>query len=384
MPRKAGKKSTGLGVADDPKKNEKIKRASAYTPNFAQKLADRGFSMVKRSHRPANHREWNQALMQPRPSLSPSRMSEGHYNRFVEAIEEAENEDEVMTHVLPEIVGRRKHPSRQNVQLGNLDPLMEGIVIPQPDYYQGHTPGPGNRQLRQRLERSIVPSSHAHYPFLPNFFAEAKGPDGSPAVAQRQACHDGALGARAMHRLENLERRGEVFDNKARTASIAYHGPGDLHMYTHHISQPGGPRTLPQTHMTPLRSFSLADSPDTFRRGIGAVRNAADYACQLRKDSIADAHRRSRIITPEPLSTGSRPRRTPLSCQTREAESSDSDSGSSSEEEESDDGSYGGSSRARPRGRLLQPNIVTATPKRLAGRDPSPPRRELRSRRTRR
>ena len=384
MPRKAGKKSSGRGVPDDPKKTEKVKRASAYTPNFAQELADNGFDMVKRNHRPANHREWNEAVLQPRPSLSPSRMSDGHYHRFAEAVDEAENEDEVMSHVFPEIVGRHRHPARQNVQLGNLEPLIEGIVIPQPDYYEGHLPGPGNRQLRRRLEKSIVPSSHKHYPFLPNFFAEAKGPDGSPAVAQRQACHDGALGARAMHRLENFERRGEVFDNKARTASVVYHGQGDLHMYTHHVSQPGGPGTLMQTHMTPLRSFSLADSPDSFRQGVGAVRNATDYACQLRKDSIADAHRRSRIITPQPPSITSRPTRTPLSCQEPVAESSDSDSGSSSEEEESDDGSYRGSSRARPRGRVLAPNIVTATPKRLASRDLSPPRRELRSGRTRR
>ena len=314
-----------------------------------------------------------------KPSLSPSRMSHGHYDRFVEAIDEAEVEDEVMTHVLPEIVGRRRHPSRQNVQLRNLEPLMKGIVIPQPDYYQGHLPGPGNRQLRKLLDKDIVPSSQKYYPFLPNFFAEAKGPEGSLAVAQRQACHDGALGARAMHRVENLERRGEVFDNKARTVSAVYHGAGNVNLYTHHVSQPGGPGTLPQTHMTPLRSFCLADTPDSFRQGVGAVRNATDYACQLRKDSIADAHRRSRIITPQPPSISSRPKRTPLSCQEPVTESSDSDSGSSSEEEESDDGTYGRSSRARPRGRVLKPNIVTATPKRLASRDLSPPRRERRS-----
>ena len=187
-----------------------------------------------------------------------------------------------------------------------------------------------------------------------------------------------------MHRLDNLERPQEVFDNKARTASVIYHGAGNLDIFNHHLSQPRGPGTPPQIIMTPLRSFNLADSPVTFRQGVGAFRNASDYASQHRTDSIEAAHRRNRIITPQPRTIAARPTRTPLSCQAPVAESSDSDSGSSSEEEESDDGSYRGSSRAGPRGRALAPNIVTATPKRLASRDLSPPRRELRSRRTRR
>lgn len=205
---------------------ERTRRASAYTPNFAQKLVDNHVSLVKRDHRAANHQEWNEVLVRPRPSLSPSRMSDGHFDRFAKAIDEAHNEDEVMSHVIPKIVGHPRYPSRQNVPLGNLDPLAKNIVVPQPDYYEGSLPGPGNRQLRQRLDKSIVPSSQRDYPFLPNFFVEAKGPRGSFTVAQLQACHDGALGALATHRVENLGRREEAFDNKARTASVVYHGGG--------------------------------------------------------------------------------------------------------------------------------------------------------------
>lgn len=389
MPRKAGKKSAGKKSSgqrgpDDPEITEGPKRASAYTPNFAQRLADAGIPSVSRDYRAANHREWNEALTQRRPSLSPSRMSDGHYYRFVRDADRAETEGEVMSHVFPKLVGEPRQLSRQNVKLTNLYPLTKDIVVPQPDYYEGHLPGLGNRQLRERLEKDIVPSSHKHYPFLPNFFAEAKSREGSLAVAQRQALHDGAVGARAMHRLENLERPQEVFDNKARTASVIYHGAGNLDIFNHHLSQPRGSGTPSQINMTPLRSFNLADSPATFRQGVGAFRNASDYASQHRRDSIEAAHRRSRIITPQPPTIGARPTRTPLSCQQPVAESSDSDSGSSSEEEESDDGTYKGSSRARPRGRVLAPNIVTATPKRLASRDLSPPRRELRSGRTRR
>ncbi|EGE08380.1 hypothetical protein TEQG_07490 [Trichophyton equinum CBS 127.97] len=38
-------------------------------------------------------------------------------------------------------------------------------------------------------------------PITPNFFLEAKGPNGSPAVATRQAYYNGALGARGIRRL---------------------------------------------------------------------------------------------------------------------------------------------------------------------------------------
>lgn len=368
MASRAGRRSSGPKSSDDP---EKTRRSSAYTPNFAQKLVDNGVSLANRSHRAANHQEWNEVLIQPRPSLSPSRMSDGHYDRFVKAIDEARNEDEVMSHVLPKIVGDSRYPSRQNVQFGNLDPLVDHMVVPQPDYYEGDLPGPGNRQIRKRLETSIVPSSRKHYPFLPNFFAEAKGPGGTFEVAQLQACQDGALGALAMHRVQNLGRRGEVFDNKARTASVVYHGGGNIDLFNHHLSQPRGPATPSQTHMTQLRSFSLADTPSSFRQGVGAFRNASDYAHQHRKDSIEDAHRRNGIVTPEPPSIAPRPTRRPLSCQAPIFESSDSNSNSSSAED-SDDGKYKTSSRSLPKDKLLKPKIVSVAPKRLARRSPSP------------
>ncbi|KAI0187943.1 hypothetical protein F4808DRAFT_466292 [Astrocystis sublimbata] len=42
--------------------------------------------------------------------------------------------------------------------------------------------------------RRIVPSTQPDLPVAPNFFLAAKGPDGSLAVVERQACYDGALG----------------------------------------------------------------------------------------------------------------------------------------------------------------------------------------------
>lgn len=39
-------------------------------------------------------------------------MSDGHYDRFVKAIDEADNEAEVMSHVFPKIVDNPRYPSR--------------------------------------------------------------------------------------------------------------------------------------------------------------------------------------------------------------------------------------------------------------------------------
>lgn len=390
MPSRAGKKNSGEGRSGDV---EKPRRSSAYTPNFEQILADKGIYLAKDSPEPANFREWHDIVKQPRPSLSPSRMSDGDWRRFRKAARGAENEDEVMSHVFPKIVGDSPYSSRQNAKFGNLDPLVPNIVTPQPDYYQGHPPGVGNRQLRRQLDTSIVPSSKNHYPFLPNFFAEAKSPEGTFKLGQLQVCHDGAVGALATHRVHNLGRTEEVFDNRARTASALYHGEGNIALYTHHLSKPRGRGTPSQTHMTYLRSYDIADNPENFRQGVGAFRNASDYAHRHRVEAIEDAHRRNRIVTPEPATAVRRSARRPLSCQSARStrrplscqsststrrplscqasvvKSSDSDPSSSSEED-SEDEIYRESSGARSKGRVLNPEIAIATPKRPATRSP--------------
>ena len=374
MPAKSGRSSNSLGT-------RLTRRSSAYHSEFAHYLIDGGIALPSRGHPAANHQEWNEVLIQPRRSLSPSHMSDGHYHRFVDAVDEARNETEVMSDVLPTIIGQRRYPSGKNMRFGNLDPVADGLVVPQPDYYEGERIGPGSRQLRDQLNKSIVPSKHEDYAFLPNFFTEAKGHDGTVGVAQRQAAHDGAVGARGMHRTENHGRRREKFDNKARTVSSILDGAGHLRIFSHHLSKPTGRGALPQTHMTPLQSYSLINNPETFRQGLGAFRNASDYAHHHRTETIKNAHRRSGIITPRPLSVPPRPALTPLSCQTPVAESSDSDTDSSSEAEDSDESDHRASSRARAKGKILKPKVVFASPQRPAKRDSSPPRRELRPRR---
>lgn len=49
-------------------------------------------------------------------------------------------------------------------------------------------------------------------PLAPSFFMEVKGPDGSAAVATRQARYDGALGSRAIHSLQNYNEEEPLYD----------------------------------------------------------------------------------------------------------------------------------------------------------------------------
>jgi hypothetical protein len=82
----------------------------------------------------------------------------------------------------------------------------------------------------------------------PNFFLAAKGPDGSAAVANRQACYDGALGARGMQSLQSYRQDEPVYDNNAFTLTSIYHN-GSLEMYTTHITPPAAPGQPPEYHI---------------------------------------------------------------------------------------------------------------------------------------
>ena len=51
-------------------------------------------------------------------------------------------------------------------------------------------------QICQNIGSFIIPTGHATAPLVPNLLIEAKPPKGGVDVAKRQACYNGALGAR--------------------------------------------------------------------------------------------------------------------------------------------------------------------------------------------
>ncbi len=116
-----------------------------------------------------------------------------------------------------------KYPNGQ-VLFTNLEDLTDGSLVPgNPDRYHSARPEQLDQQVRTQLDGHIVP----------NFFLTAKGPDGSLAVAKRQACYDGALGARGMNSLQTYGDPELDSDNKAYTLTSIYHG-GTLTIYANY------------------------------------------------------------------------------------------------------------------------------------------------------
>jgi len=154
-----------------------------------------------RAQTPENWEEINERLANPRPSLSPSKFSEGAFKAFQTSDFRAKDEDDVMINVVPVIssMDQDNHFSARNTQFGNLKPLTDGTIAPaQPDLYYGARPEQLDRRIRKELSGYIIPSTMEDKPMTPNFYLEAKGPDGSLAVARRQACYVGASGERAI------------------------------------------------------------------------------------------------------------------------------------------------------------------------------------------
>jgi hypothetical protein len=118
-----------------------------------------------------------------------------------------------------------------------------------------------------------------------------KGTDGSASVAKRQACYDGALGARGLHSLQEYGKDEPEFDNNASTLTSIYHN-GQLQMFTSHPSKSAtSDRT--EYYMTQLRSFSMTDNPDTFREGATWYRNGRDWAKEQRDEAIRRANEKA-------------------------------------------------------------------------------------------
>ncbi|KAK5015217.1 hypothetical protein LTR60_002980, partial [Cryomyces antarcticus] len=166
------------------------------------------------------------------------------------------------------------------------------ITAPMPDFYDGALPQQLDRRVRNELSQYIVPSKNFSTPALPNFFAEAKGPDGSAAVAKRQACYDGAIGARGMLHARSYASGDDMeYDGNAYTITSTYHNStGTLMMYTTHPTQPVESDGKPGYHMTQLNTWGMTGNLETFRQGASAFRNARDWAKEQRDDAITRAN----------------------------------------------------------------------------------------------
>ncbi|KAI9776051.1 MAG: hypothetical protein M1839_000654 [Geoglossum umbratile] len=274
--------------------------------NFEQKLIDGGiypygyeFRGGRQLPLPPEWEEINRRLAQRRPSFSPSGFSEGGYREFTRADARATSEDEVKYHVLPAMLKAMGVPDggEQNIWFTNIDPIVAGVSRPRPDFYYGAQPDQIHPDVRndEQLSRHITPSSRTTLPVVPNFSLEVKGPDGSAAGVLRQACNNGAVGARAVHSLEAYGQDQPIYNNNVCAISSTYHS-GVLKMYGHSVAQPDGPGTRPEYYMHQLNCWGMTGDKDTFLKGATAFKNAIDLAEEYRDAAIARANGVRRTI----------------------------------------------------------------------------------------
>ncbi len=274
------------------------KSTGPYDRAFQQHLIDFGVYPDRYEYpdgrcpsRPENIDEIRQVLAQRRESLSPSRFQEKEFEKFQRADAHATKERQVTTSVIPLVqgdVGDSKCVSGE-IPFTNLDHLTDGSLVPgNPDLYYGARPAQLDPQVRAELGGHIIPSTQPDLPLAPNFFLAVKGPDGSLAVASRQACYDGALGTRGVHSLRSYVAGASALDNKAYVITSLYHG-GTLRMYTCHPTQPS-PGARLEYVMTQINSWSLTGNAEAFRQGVGAYRNGMDWTKAQRDDAIRQAN----------------------------------------------------------------------------------------------
>ncbi|OJD28049.1 hypothetical protein ACJ73_00555 [Blastomyces percursus] len=297
-------------------KTTKTTSTTAYNRNFEQKLIDHGvypkgyeYPDGRVPGKPNNWEEINERLAQPRASLSPSKFSEREFQKFERADTNVSKEKPVATAVVPTIDGDIGDPKcvGGDYPFGNLAPLTDGTLAnAKPDHFFGARPEQLKPEIRNELNNFIVPSTQDSLPITPNFFLEAKGPDGSPAVATRQACYDGALGARGIHRLRSYKQDEPVFDNKAYTITLTYLA-GTLKLYTTHPTAPRESDGRPEYIMTQLKGWSMTSDSETFRKGATAYRNARDWAKEQRDECIKSANERHTQASSELVSSEREP-----------------------------------------------------------------------------
>ncbi|OJD20284.1 hypothetical protein ACJ73_08383 [Blastomyces percursus] len=272
--RKRRAESPPSSASRDTKTTTKTSSTSAFSWNFQQNLIDHGvyphgyeYPDGRKPDKPGNWKEINERLAQLRSSLSPSRFSEEAFDAFARADAHASKEQPVISSVIPIIdgdIGDRKCVGG-NYLFGNLAPLTDGtLASAKPDHFYGARPEQLTRQIRDELRHHIVPSTQDDLPVAPNFFLEVKGPDGSLAVAMRQACYNGALGARSMQSLQSYPQDIPTYDNNAYTLTSIYHG-GQLKLYATHPGKSNDPDRHSEYFMNQLRSYSLTDTSETFR-----------------------------------------------------------------------------------------------------------------------
>ncbi|KAK7912303.1 hypothetical protein PG985_014784 [Apiospora marii] len=234
------------------------KSTGPYDRAFQQHLIDHSVfptdmstQMAAPLHLPDNLEELERFLPNLGHHCLLPRFTNDDFKKFEKEDAHATKEWQIVANVVPIIEGNivdRKCVSGQ-IPFNNLDQLTDGSLVPgNPDRYYGARPEQLDRRIRADLMGFIVPSTQHDLPIMPNNILAVKGPDGSAAVAARQANYDGALGARGIQGVLSYGSSESQNDGNSRVITSTYHS-GTLKMFTSHVkhpTHPGGRPDLPQ------------------------------------------------------------------------------------------------------------------------------------------
>lgn len=296
-------------------RSQATRRTSAYDSNFEQRLID--YKIYPEGYRnrddgedpePSNLESYRARLALPRASLSPSCFTLSNFKNFSKKNDLVYDEGGVMTEVFPIICGKANILSARNVPLTNLESMTEGTTVDaKPDLYDGARLTDIDRRVQKDIGEYIIPTAHLTAPVAPNFFFEAQGPDGSTRVVKRQACYDGAIGARAMHELQVYGQDEPVCDGEGYTTTATYHD-GTLIIYTNYPTE-AEDGTI-EYHATRVGGWYTLHSPRTCREAFTAFRNSRDLATEKRNELISAANERAKaanVVAPPSNDNASSP-----------------------------------------------------------------------------
>jgi hypothetical protein len=293
------------------------KTKSSYDPNFGQNLIDAGIYPHDEISQPNNVQDIRADMRAPRASLSPSRFGDEDFRAFTSLCNRAGDEATARADIMSIIAGesRKKHYYAADRHFNHLQPLADDLPEARPDSYDGAYPQQIDRRVRRDLGKQIVPSNNTSLPAAPNFFLEGKSEGGRADVAKRQACHDGAIGARAMHSLQNYKSAVPKYDGNAYSYSATYHqGTATLQLYAHHLTAPKAPGEPPECHMSQLKGYQMTSDRETFVNGASGFRDNRDRAKTDRDHFIDHANQIARGAPADTPSTTCTASRTSLSA----------------------------------------------------------------------
>jgi hypothetical protein len=307
---------------------KRSRRSSAINADFEQHLIDynifpEGYEYPDDQIPEPSNLDWiRRTFATLRPSLSPSSFSDSKFRDFKRANARVIVEPRVMRRVLPTLLGDADILDEEDLLFTRLDSITDNTTVdPKPDFYDGARLRDIDKRVLEDIDEDIdnqdedglrcsfiIPTKHYKAPVAPNFFLEAKAPSGSADVLKRQACHDGAVGARAMHELQSYAAGKPVYDNNAYTLTATYHS-GTLRIYATHAT-PSGPGGSIEYHMTEIDGWYTTGNPNTYRQGAAALRHARELAKEWRDQFISAANERARSVNAEQSSNYSRASRT--------------------------------------------------------------------------